>query len=199
MKYLGVKIILTVVIIVLAYLVVDSVITPIQFNKIKDQREKQVIEKLKDIRSSQMIYRNINNVYTASFDTLIEFLRTGEIPVVKMIADPTDTTFTKTIKDTIGYISVGDSLFGKRPGYVLDSIKYIPYSGGKLFNMDAGKIESGGITVNVFEVTALYSDFLKGLDEQLIRNLIKSKEDIDKYPGMKVGSMLEASTDGNWE
>jgi hypothetical protein len=40
---------------------------------------------------------------------------------------------------------------------------------------------------------------MKGLDKQLVLNLTKSKEDLDRYPGLKVGSMSEPSTDGNWE
>lgn len=199
MKYIGIKIILTLVIIGLAYLVVNSVRTPIRFNNLKDQREKVVIERLKDIRNSQMIFKNINNQYAANFDTLMQFLREGEIPVVKIVPDPEDTTFTKTINDTLGYISVADSLFGKRHAFSLDSLRYIPFSGGEEFKLEAGEIKSGGITVKVFEASALYTDFLKGMNEQLILNLIKAKEDIDRFPGLKVGSMVEASTDGNWE
>jgi hypothetical protein len=48
-------------------------------------------------------------------------------------------------------------------------------------------------------VRAHYREYLKGMDKQLIINLIKSKEDIERYPGLKVGSMEEPSTDGNWE
>jgi hypothetical protein len=37
------------------------------------------------------------------------------------------------------------------------------------------------------------------LDKQLVINLIASQTEIKKYPGLKVGSMTEPSTDGNWE
>lgn len=172
---------------------------PVRFNKSVDHRSKAVIQNLIDIRTSQMSYKSIHGKYTASFDTLIAFLKTGEIPVVKIIPDPTDTTFTKTIKDTIGYIPVRDSLFRTRPGYNVENIKYIPESDKKVFVLDASVIDKGGVQVNVFEASTHYNDFLKGLDHQLVINLIASKEQIEKFPGLKVGSMTEASTDGNWE
>ena len=53
--------------------------------------------------------------------------------------------------------------------------------------------------VPVFEAKAPYETYLKGLDEQRIRNQAALQEDLDKYAGMKVGSMTEPSIDGNWE
>jgi len=194
-----VQISLLVVIILLVYFIYESVMKPVRFNKSVDQRSKEVIQNLIDIRTAQLSYKSIHGKYTSSFDTLIAFLKTGEIPVVKIIPDPTDTTFTKTIRDTIGYIPVKDSLFRTRPGYNLENIKYVPQSDKKKFELNAGLVDKGGVHVNVFEASALYDNFLIGLDKQLITNLIASKEQIEKFPGLKVGSMTEASTDGNWE
>ena len=194
-----VKVGLLVVIIVLAYFVYESVMVPVRFDKSVDQRSKAVIQNLVDIRSAQMIFKNIHGKYTASFDTLIDFLVVGEIPVVKIVPDPNDTTFTKTIRDTIGYIPVKDSLFSKRANYMVENLKYIPFTDNELFKLDAGLIEKGGVDVNVFEASAHYKVILNGLDEQMVINLIAAKEQIERYPGIKVGSMTEASTDGNWE
>lgn len=194
-----IKIVLLVIIIVLGYLVYESVMGPVRFKKNVDRRSKAVIQNLVDIRSSQMTYKNIYGKYTSSFDTLVDFLVTGEIPVVKMIPDPEDTTFSKTIRDTIGYIPVKDSLFGKRANFDVTHLKYIPYASNELFAMNAGIIEKGGVNVNVFEASSHYKVILNGLDEQMVINLIAAREQIEKYPGIKVGSMTEASTDGNWE
>ncbi len=199
MKQLIIKISLAVAIVVLAYFVVQSVLTPLKFNRIQDERAQVVIQNLKDIRTSQMLFKTLNNQYAADFDTLIWFIKNGEIPVVKIIPDPEDTTFTKTINDTLGYVKIADSLFNNRIDFVVDSIRYIPFSGGEEFELASGEIITGGLKVNVFEASALYKYFLKGLDDQMIINLIKTKEDLDRFPGMKVGSMIQASTDGNWE
>ncbi|MBC8486785.1 MAG: hypothetical protein H8D45_12185 [Bacteroidetes bacterium] len=194
-----IKVLLLVVIVVLAYFVVESIMKPVRFNKAVDIRSKAVIQNLVDIRTSEMAFKIINGKYTSSFDTLIDFLQTGEIPVVNIIPDPEDTTFTKTIRDTIGYIPVIDSLFNDRENYNVDHIKYIPYTDNVMFDLDAGVIEKGGVNVHVFEAQALYDIILKGLNEQMVINLIAGKEQIEKYPGIKVGSMTEASIDGNWE
>ncbi len=194
-----IKILLLVVIIVLAYLVYESVMGPVRFNKEVAKRDKAVIENLKDIRNVQLTYKAIHGKYMADFDTLIDFLKIDSIPVVKIVPDPTDTTFTKTIRDTIGSIAVFDSLFKDRINFIADNIKYVPFTEQEEFNLAAGIIEKGGVDVNVFEASVLFEIYLKGLDEQMVVNLIASKEQIERYPGLKVGSMAEASTDGNWE
>jgi hypothetical protein len=198
MKKVLLQLALFIVIVVIGWYVYQSIMEPVKFRDEKRKRELKVIEKLKDIRTSQNIYRHVKGSYSDNFDSLVAFLAVAEIPVVKMIPDPTDTTFTKTINDTIGYIKVADSLF-KNKFYKLSDLSLIPFSGGVAFEMDADTIERGGVDVNVFEVLAPYSAYLKGMDPQTIINLIAKQEDIEKYPGLKVGSMVEPSTDGNWE
>jgi hypothetical protein len=198
MKRIIIQIALFIVIIILAYFVYQSINKPLVFNAKKAEREALVIQDLKDIRSVQQVYKQINNEYAASFDTLLLFLREGQIPIVKRIPDPDDTTFTKTINDTIGLTSVADSLFRHRHHFILDSLPYIP-GAGEMYKLDAGEVERGGLRVQVFEASAHYNEILKGLNRQMVVNLIKARKDIDKYPGLKVGSMEEPSTDGNWE
>ncbi|PIQ35175.1 MAG: hypothetical protein COW63_01620 [Bacteroidetes bacterium CG18_big_fil_WC_8_21_14_2_50_41_14] len=194
-----VQVILAVIIIGLGYLVYESIMEPVRFKKEKSSREKMVIQKLKDIRSSQVIYKQLKGSYATSFDTLISFLKVAEIPVVKIIPDPTDTTYTRTISDTVGFINVADSLFSKIKNFSFTTFKTIPYSGGEFFEMKADTTERGGVKVHVFEAKAPFTAYLKGMDEQSIINLNAKFEDIDKYPGLKVGSLVEPSTDGNWE
>jgi len=198
-KYTIIKVVLSIIIIVLAYMIYESIMQPVRFNKATAEREAKVIGQLIDLRTVQQFYKREHNKYTASFDTLIFFLKHGEIPQIKMIPDPNDTTFTKTISDTLGYVKVADSLFSKRTNFNLDDIKFIPYSDGIKFEMAAGEIDRGGIKVGVYEIKAPYSAYMKGLERQLVINLTKTKEDLERYPGLKVGSMEEPSTDGNWE
>ena len=183
----------------LAYYTYASIMEPVNFNKEKRSREKVVIQYLKDIRSAEFIYKQLNSRYTGSFDTLIHFMDSAQIPVVKMIPDPNDTTYTLTINDTVGYVRVADSLFNDQPGFDYNKINIIPFSNGEKFFLKAGVIKKGGVKVNVFEVKAPFSSYLQGMDEQLVINLTASRKEIKKYPGLKVGSMTEPSTDGNWE
>ena len=198
MKKTIIQVVLLLVILALAYFVYQSINKPLKFNAQKEKREAVVIQDFKDIRSGQLIYKKMHEKYAKDFDTLLMFLREGQIPIVKKIPDPEDTTFTKTINDTIGYIAVTDSLYGMRPGFILDSLPWIP-GAGVMYTLDAGEVEKGGLNVHVFEASSHYKYILKGLEEQAIINVIKARKDIDKYPGLKVGSMQEPSTDGNWE
>ena len=194
-----IQLVLLVVIVALGWFVYDSIMEPVRFKQEMDSRQSKVVQHLKDIRSAQYYYKKEHKVYTNSFDSLVKFIKTGEIPVVKIIADPDDTTFVNTINDTVGFVSVADSLFGNRVNYNFAAIGVIPFSNGKMFELNSGNIDRGGVEVAVFEAKAHYKTFLKGMDEQAVINIVAAKEDIERYPGLKVGSMTEPSTDGNWE
>lgn len=198
MKKILIQVVLLVIILVLGYFVFESIMEPVRFDKERKVRQGVVVEKLKDIRVSQLVFKRVNGSYANNFDTLVKFIKVAEIPLVKMVADPEDTTFTKTINDTVGYIKVADTLFANKD-YPLEQLSLIPYSEGELFEMSSDTIERGGVEVFVFEAKALYSAFMKGMDEQMVRNIIAKSEDLERYPGLKVGSLTEPSTDGNWE
>ena len=203
-----INILLFAVILLLAWQVVKSIQAPIKFNHEKSTREAQVVERLMDIRNAEVLYKQANNKYTASFDTLIQFCQTAEIPIVKIVPDPTDTTFTRTINDTLGYVKVMDSLKGSREQFDITKINLVPFSEPqKDFEIEAGSIKRNGIDIPVFEVRTPYEVYLANTGgafsdkewKQRVDNAKAEKESIDRYAGLKVGSMEEATTDGNWE
>ena len=195
-----INIILFAIIVLLAWQVVKSIQAPIKFNNAQKARETQVVERLIDIRNAEVLYKNANNKYTASFDSLITFCQTAEIPVVNIIPDPTDTTFTRTINDTIDFIKVMDSIAGRRENFNINDLSLVPFSNPQQkFELEAGFIKRNGIDIPVFEVRTPYEVYLNGLDQQRILNAKAEKESINRYAGLRVGSMEEASTDGNWE
>lgn len=200
---IALKIVLLVIIIGLGYMVVESIMEPVRFNKQKDIREVSVIQKLEDIRAAELAYKAVNGKYMSDWDTLIDFIKYTEFPIVKEVADPNDTTGKIIIRDTIAYMPVADSLFGHRQGFNADHLKYIPipkdYFDNEKFELQTGSIERGGLPVQVFECKVSYKVMLKGLDRQMIINLKKRVEEMNKYSGLKVGSMDEASTEGNWK
>jgi hypothetical protein len=194
-----IQFVLFIIIVALGYMVYDSIMEPVRLNQEKAKREKEVVQRMKDIRSAEIIYKQLNDKYTDQWDSLVQFIDTARIPVVNIIPDPTDTTFTLTINDTVGYVRVYDSLFHHNQNVDISQFMIIPFSGGDTIELHAGEMDRGGVTVQVFEAKAPYSSYLKGMDEQYIINLTAGKKDIDLYPGIKVGSMTEPSTDGNWE
>lgn len=196
-----INIALALIALLLVYLVYRSISEPVVFENIRKERELKVVQNLKDIRNTQTLFKQTYNRYTADFDSLIEYIKTGKLPVVNIVADPNDTTFTKTINDTVGYIAVVDSLFKNRDDFKVESLRYVPFSENESvpFELQAGFITRGGLKVAVFEAKTPYSVYLWDLDHQRVNNLRAEQEDLEKYAGMKVGSMDEPSLNGNWE
>lgn len=196
------------IIVLLAVQVVKSIQAPIKFTKEQRIREAKVVECLIDIRNAEVLYKNVNSQYTNSFDSLIRFCQTAEIPIVKIVPDPTDTTFTRTINDTIGYVRVMDSIRGGRDNFNINNLKWVPFSQPQQqFELEAGFIPRNGIDIPVFEARTPYEVYLATPGEafsekewnQRRDNAKAEKENINRYAGLKVGSMDEATTDGNWE
>ncbi len=62
----------------LCYICVMSVMTPINFESTRADREAAVIKNLVDLRTAEVEFRAQNGRYMADLDSLILFLRTGE-------------------------------------------------------------------------------------------------------------------------
>ena len=204
-----INIILFAIIVLLAWQVVKSIQAPIKFNTEQKTRETKVIERLLDIRNAEVLYKNATNKYTDNFDTLINFCQTAEIPVVQMISKQNleDSTY-YTVYDTIGFVKVMYSLKGKRENFNINELKVVPFSQPQTnFELEAGTKETSGIKVPLFEARTPYEVYLgqpgAAFNEkewkQRVDNLKAEKESINRYAGLKVGSMEEASTEGNWE
>jgi len=208
-----IHVVLLVAIIVLGYLLWDSINKPIRFNKEKDQREAATIQRLKDIRSAQIAFRAEHNRYTADFDSLITFLKTDSFRVVQAIGSVPDSMIEELgrvkaekqalkegliSRDTVK-LSVKDSLFSA--SYYIDSLRYVPFTKGYVFELGAGVLETGSsVKIKVFEAKVHYDILLAGMDRQLVINYKETRETITGYQGLKVGSLEEATNNaGNWE
>jgi hypothetical protein len=77
-----IKILLSISIVVLAYMCIMSVVTPIRFEQTKAEREVAIIKRLTDIRKAQLEFKDQKGRYTASFDTLISFVKTAKKKMV---------------------------------------------------------------------------------------------------------------------
>ena len=195
-----IQVILIAAICVMTYFVYESIQKPLRFNAEQKSRYEATIQRLKDIRSAQVAYRAEYKKYTGSFDTLIDYLKTGTFKVVMQIGDEDDSAAVsggKIIRDTI-LVSVRDSLF--RKGYPVDSICYVPYTKNHRFELGTANLEAGKVNVNVFEVKVPNDVLLNGLDPQLLINFNSDRFKKTGYAGLKVGSLEETTNNaGNWE
>lgn len=190
---LALNLALLLVIGVLIWLLVAGIREPIAFQAEKTKRRDRVSERLKDIRTSQELYKAIHGDYAGSFDTLIQILKTDSIPEFKIIGDPDDPENSEFTIDTL-YFSAFDSIKGLKIN--LDSIRYIPYSGKKEFTIKTDTMTYQKTMVNVLEVSASYRDFMGRFASNRYSKYDKS---YDPNAIIKFGDMNSPNLSGNWE
>jgi len=204
---LVIQIVLWVVIAGLVYLNYKAIYGPVEFNKEKEKRYSKVIDRMDKLRKAQLAYKEVNGKFTASFDSLTRFIDTADFTITqRKDTSYLDQEYLKTygvdkmkedvVIDTIGTVSIKDSLFS---GYNYSKLNLVPGTSGEEFEMDAGYITVNNNSVAVFEAKVNKSVVLKGLDPELI---IQEKQtvSVDGVNGayIKVGSMNEVDTSGNW-
>ena len=83
MKKLALNLLLVVAIVGLAFICYRSIMDPIEFDEVREARQKHIIARLIDIKNAQLEYRRANKgAYTDNFDTLINFVKTAQMPVI---------------------------------------------------------------------------------------------------------------------
>jgi len=207
-----IQVLFVLVIIVLGYLIVESIMEPIRFNQEVEIREQATIDKLIDIREAQSAYKDVYKKYAGSFDTLMAFVDTGNFTLIKAEGEIPEEWL-----DELGFekareraikegqivrepfkVPVKDSLFSS--SYVTSSMKLVPYTEGVEFTMESGTLlTSSNLTVQVVEVSVLYDILLNGMDPQLTVNYKDERMKIVGFEGVKFGSMEEGTITGNWE
>ncbi|HHH53391.1 MAG TPA: hypothetical protein ENK91_07010 [Bacteroidetes bacterium] len=193
MKYI-ISIILVLLIFVFAYFLYQSIAEPIRFTSEKAKREKLVIKNLKDIRKSQEIFREITDSFANNFDTLIYVLKHDSIPVIKILGNPDEISAEEQVEyDTI-YFSALDSL--NKMNVNLDSMIYVPFSGGKKFDIQAGEIDYQKTKVNVVEVGTRYKEFMGKYADKAYK---KYETGYDPDNQVKFGDLNSPNLTGNWE
>lgn len=204
-----ISIVLVIGIIVLAYALYSGIMRPLNFEDEYNSRSTQVVNKLKDIRTIQETFKSTNGRFCGDIDSLLTFLETGKVNMVKKYGIvPDSLTEEQAIKngivrrDTVQVNPLQKLIAEKKlitPEKDIKNLKYIPFSDNKVFVMKADIIDRSGILVPVFEATADISTYTKGMDEQDVINRKADVEAKHRYAGWKVGDITQPSTDGNWE
>lgn len=218
-------VILPVAIVALTYAIIESVMSPVRFNKQKEYRESVGIERLKDLRTLQVAFKSEYGRFSPTIDSLKDFYNNGKIKVVMQIGSKDDSLAVdntnkikrrnprikpeqlfelyksgeKLVFQIENYIAVKDTLFKGRDNFCIDSLAFIPFCGDSVIMESANKMVSG-VNVPLFEACMPYKSLLRGLDNQLRINLDAERNDTGRYPGLKVGSITAPNNNaGNWE
>lgn len=211
MKKILLQIILLVAIGALVWWLYSLFNTPLEFERMRKEREAKVVERLKDIRTAQRAYRNKYLKFTPSFDSLIAFVKYDSLTFEHAIGSADDSLavaqgrvsvekFQVAVKDTIQFIS---------PEVLKDvnNLRYIPGSveatgSMQQFAMDTASIETESrVVVPVFEAFAQYPTFLGDLDKQELINFRDYQiNTLNRADGLKVGSLTATTNEaGNWD
>jgi hypothetical protein len=191
-----------------SYKIYDSINGPINFNKTKNERYTQVIDRLKDIRKAQIAHKDVKGVFANNFDSLVAFVDTGIFTLIEK-RDSSYLQYDKTYRidmlkevvviDTLGTVPVKDSLFGDTGDY--KQMAYVPIEGveDKTFDIKAEIIDKNGYKVPVFEVKVAKNIVLFDQNQDLLKqeNETVSVDGVNG-PALILGSLTEVSTNGNW-
>ncbi|GGD28926.1 hypothetical protein [Hyunsoonleella pacifica] len=195
----------------LAYQTFMSIYAPIQFNKEKEKRYIQVIDKLKDIREAQIAHKSVTGKFSGNFDELVKFIDTASFTLTqRRDSSVVDEELTKryggvetfkdiVIIDTLGTKPVKDSIFKNSDRYKTMMNVPVGEEGAK-FELKSGYVVQNDINIPVFEASVKKDVVLFDQDKNLVR---QENEVISSVVGVqgnsiKVGSMDEAQTNGNW-
>tara|TARA_Y100000768_G_C23867069_1_gene628576 strand:- start:319 stop:963 length:645 start_codon:yes stop_codon:yes gene_type:complete len=190
-----------------SYKIYDSINGPINFNKVKEIRYSQVIDRMKTIRKAQIAHRDVKGFYANNFDSLIKFVDQGIFTLI----EKKDSSYLQydriyridmlreiVVIDTLGFVPVKDSLFKENNDYKLMS--EIPIDGlDASFEINSDIIIKNNYRVPVFEVKIAKNIILYDQDKDLLKqeNETVSVDGVNG-PEIILGSLVEVSTNGNW-
>ena len=185
----------------------SSINGPIKFNQVKNDRYTKVIDRLKDIRSAQIAHKDVNGFYANNFDSLVSFIDNGIFTLIEK-RDSSYLEYNRTYRidmlkeveiiDTLGFVSVKDSLFGNNDSYKM--MAKVPIDGtDSEFSIKADIIDKNGYQVPVFEVKVRKDIVLFDQNKDLLdqENKVISVDAVNG-PEIILGSMSDVSTSGNW-
>ena len=193
--------------IILVFQIYNSIDAPIEFNKVKNERYQKVIERLKDIRNAQVAFKSVNGIYSDNFDSLVNFIETGQFTIIEK-RDSSYMQYDRVYRidmlrevivvDTLGFVSVKDSLFKNDNRY--KDLALVPIDGiDEKFSIKADIIDKNGYNVPVFEVKVSKDVILFDQNKDL---LMQEKETVSvdgvNGPALVLGSLEDVSTNGNW-
>ena len=189
--------------ILLVYFVYNSINSEIEFQKAAKVRIDENIQKLKDLRQVQIAYKKVNHTYANNFESLLDFLENDSMPIVKAIGETPDTLTDmqalelEIISRDTAYVLAKETVFdvaylnSRKNNFPLDIDNLISVPNSDIeYSIDAGQVEKGKVLVQVFEISTTYGAVFSGLDAE--------NKSYDLKGLLKVGSMDEASLNGNW-
>ena len=177
----------------LAFFLVNSIKYSIDEEARINAAEDKVIEKLKMIRDAQIAFQSVNGKYANEWDSLLNFVENGNIFLIQRREETILLDYgaeeTTLYLDTLGSVTVIDSLFSSLPNFKASNLIFVPGYENVKFEIWASKIEKGGVEVDVVEVRNP-----KPFDPNR-----KEANEANINKPLRFGSRTSITTAGNWE
>lgn len=189
-----INIVLLLLIVFFGFLLYSNIQEPIKFQAEKNKRKDSVVAKLVQIREAQEMHRSITGKFSNDFDSLSHVLRTDSIiRNEKIVVDQEDPEnkelwVTETVK-----IPAIDSV--RTLGFNLDSLRYVPYTDGLKFSIQADTMTYQKTLVSVVEVGTRWKDFM---GEYANPKYKKYDDSYEPMAMLKFGDMNKPSIGGSW-
>mgnify|MGYP006285337793 FL=1 len=193
---LVINLILIAIVAFLVYALYSSIREPIAFKTEKERRERLVVDKLIKIRTAQEAYRDITGEFAPNFDTLAYVLENDSFQIIKVIGDPDDPNFTGEITYDTAYQPAVDSMRSLLGMRSFDSLRYIPFTRGKTFDIAANVIDYQSTEVPVVEVGTPRSTFMGRFGDP---RFARYDQGYDPSEPIKFGNLYAPNLSGNWE
>ena len=186
---------------------------PVKFEAVKEKRYKEIIKNLIQLREAQLAHKTITGDYTSDINKLAQFVDTAKFALLqqrdssvpdreknlkfRLDADTGGYYKEITLTDTLGFKSVKDSLFKN-----IDISKLLEYN----IEGAPGQIEletdytfDKQNRIPLFRARADKREVLFDQPERLLERELEVNE-IESVQGeyIRVGSLDEISTSGNW-
>ena len=200
-------------VVALAYITIQSVLAPVNFDKKQAKIEVELQKQLKKIASLEEAYKSVYDKY-ANKEELIDFVQNGRVFYIRAEGDYTSAMRDQGLteedaarrgfirRDTV-WVAAKDTLLND--GTDLAKLFTIPNNPDSSIQVVASSIEQEvgelKIQMPVFQASASYESYLNPLkNERRVREKVEAaKAKTNAFPGLRVGSLTEAKTNGNWE
>ena len=167
-----VNIVLTLCVIALGYICVGSIMGTINFGKVRDAREKEIIARLIDIRTAQLAYRDYNHLnkgqYTDNFDDLIAFVKNDSLPFVKKVGELTDKQLEDGLTESKAMKLIEDARNAKKPAVAKRKWQEAEKAGLVKLNKN-GEVEEYIFSRDTMWVLAIDTLYPKGFNADSLR------------------------------
>ncbi len=218
------KIFLVILVLGLALLAFRSIMRPEKFKMVYTMRETEIAKRLSALRSIQTVYKNEMKEYTANVDSLMLFVNSGTVSIIKTTGtipegmSEDDAFKAGLIQSFTVKVPAKEKIRELDPDITEDVLKVftqIPESGGKKFSIKLDSIQSNTYSIDVYRVDVPLDDVLINMDnsitpansgalakffDYLIYDGLANEEQYRiKYKPMWLGSLTESSQTGSWE